>query len=67
VDGLEVLRNHSQDLNETTAEYGWTALHLTVENRRLHAVGWLLKNVIYKKVKIRDGPEKDVIAKERLG
>jgi ankyrin repeat protein len=64
VDVLDILRNHGQDLNETTVENGWTALHLAVENRRPHAVEWLVKNRVDKEAKIRDGPEKGMTAKE---
>lgn len=48
VDVLDVLRNRGQELNETTVENGWTALHLAVD----------------KEAKIRDGPEKSMTAKE---
>jgi ankyrin repeat protein len=64
MDVLDVLRNRGQDLNETTVEGGWTALHLAVEKDRPDAVEWLVNNGVDKEAKIRDGPEKGMTAKE---
>lgn len=64
VDVLKVLKQYGQNLNETTLNQGWTALHLAAENGHVKTVKWLVDSGAKKGIKVRDGPQKGLIAKQ---
>jgi ankyrin repeat protein len=64
VEILKVLKQYGQDMNETTVNQGWTALHLAAENGNVDTVKWLAENGTKKWTKVRDGPRKGLTAKE---
>lgn len=61
---LEVLKSFGQDMNEMTVKQGWTALHLAAENGKVDAVKWLAENGTKKWLKVKEGPQKGLTAKQ---